>query len=99
MGKNLSELTEADFTEITKLAAMFFTPREVAIMLELNIQQCVIDCEIQDNPVYNAFHSGRLQSELDLRTAVLKLAKSGSSTAQQMAFEMLKFSKAKMMDR
>ena len=86
--------------QITDLAALFFTPREIALMLEIDIESFVMDCEFKIGSVqYNAFHSGRLQSEVDLRKSVIKLAKSGSSPAQTMAFNMLLKSNVKMMDK
>lgn len=99
MGKYLSEITQADILEITKLAALFFTPKEVATMLQLNISEFVLCCDIENHAVYDAFHGGRLQAEVDVRTSILKLAKSGSSPAQTLSIDLLNKSRLKMMDR
>ncbi len=86
--------------QITDLAALFFTPREVAMMLELDVEHFIMQCDIiQESEGYKAFHSGRLQSEVDLRKSVIKLAKSGSSPAQTLALDMLLKSKVKMIDK
>ena len=86
--------------QITELAALFFTPREVAMMLELDIDLFVMECELSpDGKGYLAFHSGRLQSEVDLRKSIMKLAKSGSSPAQTMVLDILLKSKVKMIDK
>jgi len=86
--------------QITDLAALFFTPREVAMMLELDVEHFIWVCDLTpDHEGYKAFHSGRLQSEVDLRKSVIKLAKSGSSPAQTLALDMLLKSKVKMIDK
>lgn len=99
MQKSLNDITEEELKQIRELAALFFTPREVAIMQELPIGDFVLVCEDPSSRIYNAFHAGRLQSEVDVRTAIIKLAKSGSSPAQTMALDLLKTSKVKMLDR
>lgn len=101
MQKYLCSLSEEELKQITDLAALFFTPREIALMMELHQEDFVSSCEAPNfyPKVYNAFHSGRLQSEVDLRTRIIKLAKSGSSPAQTMALDLLNKSKLKLIDR
>ncbi|HYC29551.1 MAG TPA: hypothetical protein VEB42_12050 [Chitinophagaceae bacterium] len=103
----LADITEESLQEIKNLAALFFTPREIAVMQEINVTG-FIACIDHPQPeklepgwqkVYNAFHAGRLQAEVDLRTSIIKLAKSGSSPAQTMALDLLNKSKLKMLDR
>ncbi len=99
MQKSLNEITEEDLQKITDLAALFFSPREIAIMLEIPADDFIILSALADSKIYNAFQSGRLQSEVDLRRSIIKLAKSGSSPAQTMSLDILKLSKVKMLDR
>ena len=101
MQKSLNDITNEDLKEIENLAALFFTPREIATMLELNIPQFIDECTFleSDVPGARAFHKGRLQSEIDLRKSIIKLSKSGSSPAQTMALDLLTKSKNKMRDR
>jgi hypothetical protein len=99
MLKSLVDPTPEILEEITRLAALFFTPREIAIMQELPADDFVRECACENSNYYTAFQSGRLQSEVDLRTSILKLAKSGSSPAQTMSLDMLNKSKGKMLDR
>lgn len=99
MQKSLNELTEEDLKEINELAALFFSPREIAIMQELPVDDFISFCTMPEMKVYQAFHSGRLQSEVDLRKSIIKLAKSGSSPAQTMSLDLLKQSKIKMLDK
>jgi len=84
--------------EIEELAAVFHSPKEVALMLEIEEAKMQEWMEAQDNEVYRSFQKGRLQSEFELRKSIVRLAKSGSSPAQAMALDMLKQSKLKMID-
>jgi hypothetical protein len=99
MQKSLLELTMEDLALIEELASYFFTPREIAIMVEINPDEAVIKAEAEGNKFYDAFQKGRLQSEMDLRKSIIKLAKSGSSPAQTMSLDLFTKSKIKMLDR
>lgn len=99
MQKSLNELAQDQLNEITTLAALFFTPREIAQMLELPAEAFISECCIEGGVLYKAFYSGRLQGEVDLRTGIMKMAKAGSTPAQAMAMDMLKLSKVKLLDR
>ncbi len=82
--------------QVTELASLFFTPAEIALMMEWDSETFIEDYKNEDHPAFKAFHSGRLQSEVDLRKSIIKMAKSGSSPAQTMAMEMLNKSKIKL---
>jgi len=82
---------------VRELASLFFTPKEIAVMQEWPIEEFEGDCKEEGSGAYNAFFSGRLQSELDLRKSIIKLANSGSSPAQTMAMDMLNKSKLKLL--
>jgi hypothetical protein len=98
MGKSLNELTDDDLKTVTDLAALFFTPSEISIMLELDDSAMVAACKMNSHKVYKAFQSGYLQGQIDLRTGIMKMAKAGSSPAQTMALDILKNSKSKMIN-
>lgn len=94
MPKSLNDIT--DWKEVEELAMVFFTPQEIATILEVpftEIEESLMD---EQTAFYIAFHKGRLQSEYDLRKSIVKLAKSGSSPAQTMAMDLLQKSKLKM---
>lgn len=99
MQKSLHELTAADLDEIKRLAGLVFVPREIAIMLELDEDDFVIECELKGTLVFRAFHGGRLQRMISLREKIIKLAESGSSPAQTMLYGIIKETTAKMMDK
>lgn len=97
MLKSLADITDEELGEVKNLAELFFTPAEIALMLELNDTEVTESARDEESKFYRAFQSGRLQSELELRKSILKLAKSGSSPAQTMAIDMLNKSKIKML--
>lgn len=85
--------------EIGELAAVFFTPKEIALILEFPVEEFMLDCLDIKTPPGQAFHAGKLKSEFELRKSVLSLAKSGSSPAQSMALDLVKSANMKMIDR
>ena len=99
MLKSLNDITPADLDEITKFAAAFFTPKQIAIVLQVDSEKFIDECDKEDCDIYLAFHAGRLKSEFEIKQAIVKLAKSGSSPAQTMSMEMLRQSQQKMMEK
>lgn len=97
MLKSLDDITEADIDEIKNMATVFFTPKEIAVVLEVEVNAFTEACSTEGTAIYNAFAGARLKSEYELRLSVVKLAKSGSSPAQTMSLEMVKTSLMKMM--
>lgn len=99
MLKSLNDITQEDLGQIEVLAGLFFTPAEIALMLEMKVQDMKDEMQDEESDIYRAFNCGRLQSEADLRKSIVKLAKSGSSPAQTMSPDLINKSKAKMLDR
>lgn len=97
MQKYLIEVEDLQLIE--ELASYFFTPREVAVMTEINPEEFLNELENEDSRIYQAFQKGRLQSEMELRKSIIKLARAGSSPAQTMALDLFNKSKIKMLDR
>ena len=93
------DFTPEELALIEELASYFFTPREIAVMVELDPDEAVFLVSSEGNPFYTAFQKGRLQNEVNLRKAIIQLAKAGSSPAQTMSMDLLNKSKAKMLDR
>lgn len=99
MLKSLNDITPAHLDEIKSLAALFFTPKEIMQVLEIDSLVMKDEMEDETSSIYRAFYTGRLQSEAELRKSIVKLAKSGSSPAQTMSMDLLVKSKAKMLER
>lgn len=92
-------LNDEQLQEVKKLAALFYVPAEIALMMDVDVSQFenfVKDCE---GLLYKAYQSGRLQSEMELRNSIIRLAKQGSSPAQTAALKIYEESKIKMINR
>ena len=76
---------------IEEMAALFFSPREIATNLELEDPDgfCAL-IQIQEGEAYRAFLRGRLRTEAELRSAIRMAALNGSSPAQQMMIGFMK---------
>lgn len=98
MLKSLNDITDQDLKEVESLASLFFTPKEIALQLEIEEELILSAVDDPTTGIYRAFQCGRLQSEMELRKSIIKLAKSGSSPAQTMAMDLLMKSKIKMLD-
>lgn len=100
MDKFLNDLKEEDLKLISDLAGLFFTPSEIAMMIEVDDIDFKMACKMRpaNKKIFDAYNSGYLQGQVELRTGIMKMAKAGSSPAQTMALEILKQSKSKTID-
>lgn len=96
MRKFLDDITEDELSEVRKFAEAFFSPKEIAIVMEYDIADFVEKCNLEGHKIYNAFQGGFLKSDYEVRLSVVKLAKSGSSPAQSMAISMIDKVKVKI---
>ncbi len=99
MEKCLNDITADELTSVCDLSALFFTPKEISLQMELRYSDVIEAMEDESSGFYQQFYKGRLQSEVELRKSVIKLAKSGSSPAQTMAMDILNKSKVKMLEK
>lgn len=85
-------LTEEQLEELQNLAALFFSVEDILIALELPLHLEAVFSDIilleKTNPIYEAYHRGRLQSEIELRNTIKRAALNGSNPA---ITEMLNF--------
>ncbi len=78
--------TEEQLNEIEEMAGLFFSPEDIAINLQLTEEEsdyfeACIDCRSQSS-CSDAYHTGRLTSEIILRRAVKQSALNGSNPSQ-----------------
>ena len=80
--------------QLQEYAAALLSPDEIAILLDLPLDErksFTVRCRSQQGSVeYEAFHRGRLQTKLELRQNIIKLAKAGSPAAEPLALRFLK---------
>lgn len=82
-------LNAEHLTEIENLASYFFSPEEIAIVLDLDIDDLTDELTDDETSAYKAYQRGKLKSKLELRKSILTLAKQGSGPAQSLAVKML----------
>lgn len=100
MQKSLVDINLEDLKLVEELASYFFTPREIAVMIEVDPEGFIYAIEYPEgSQIATAFLKGRLQNEMELRKSIIKLAKAGSSPAQTMSLDLLNKSRVKMLER
>lgn len=87
-------LSEEALMQIKEMSAALLPPAEIAILLDMPADQRDYFCDICKNhkssPIYSAYHQGRLQTKLNLRKTVIKLAIAGSPAAEPLADKYMK---------
>lgn len=96
---SLNEITEDILVMVEELAKHFFTPREVATMLEIDESLMMDNMNDATSPLNRRYNKGFLTSEYELRKCILQLALSGSSPAQTMAKDIKDKATIKKLDR
>jgi hypothetical protein len=76
------EFSQEQLKQIELFASRAFSPRDIAIILSLPVQDFEFRFADDQDPAFLAFEKGRLQAELDLRNNIYASAISGSSPAQ-----------------
>ena len=71
-------LSEEILKQIKDMSAALLPPAEIAILLDIS------------SPIYTSYHQGRLQTKLNLRKTVIKLAVAGSPAAEPLADKYMK---------
>lgn len=99
MRKSLTDITTTDLEQVREFAALFFAPKDIALMVGIDNQTMLDEVEDEKSSLHQAFYTGRLKSEAELRKSIVKLAKSGSSPAQTMSLDLLMKSNVKMLGR
>ena len=95
MLKSLNDLKEEDLQTIEDCASCFLTPKEIAIILEFEINFFVSLCNQEGSDCYNRYQRGFLKSEFELRKSIVTLAIQGSSPAQTLSMDMVVKSRLK----
>lgn len=81
---------EYNMNEVTKLGSLFFSIEEVALMIEVSVDE-FID---KESKYYRAYQKGFLNSEKELREEMVETAKNGSPAAQESILKTINSSKS-----
>ncbi len=78
-------LTKEQLSSIEELSGLFLTPREIAILLSIDIDAFLECLMLHNSPEYLSYMKGKTQSKKEIREKVIKLAKMGSPQAEALA--------------
>lgn len=90
------ELTTEQQEMIERLAGLFYTPQQIAVMIDVTPCTFVTFCKMEESIAYRLYWKGYYEAELAFREQVKKLANLGSSPAQTLLANIINQSK---MDR
>jgi hypothetical protein len=76
---------------INKYAALFFTPREIAVLIGVDGAKLQTDIMVVTASIASqAYHKGKLEQEVKLREKLISLSDKNSITAQEQVLELIK---------
>lgn len=82
-------LSDEQLAQVEEMSGALLPPHEIAILLNIEADQRDLFADIcrnhKGNPIYAAYHRGRLQTKYELRKTVIRLAKAGSPAAEPLA--------------
>jgi predicted DNA-binding protein YlxM (UPF0122 family) len=82
-------LTDEQFVKIEQYASVFFSLKEIALLLEVNSDDFLESASSENSQIYKKYEAARLKSEYELRTEIVKMAKMGSPAAQTEALKII----------
>lgn len=85
----MEHLSDDILKDIRQLAGLFFSPAEIAVMLNLDEVELCKACRRPGTAAYLAYHAGKLEKEMIVRRSVIDLAGKGSSPAQTLVLKMI----------
>lgn len=86
-------LNETELETVQELASLFYSPSEVAVVLEVDQDDFVSVIRSGGGDVYRAYMKGYFEGDIDLRRSIKDSALHGSSPAQAIMREIQKLSK------
>jgi len=83
------KITPEILKQIQEYAAILMSPREIAILLDLDIENFVAELKNPHSPIYKTFQKEVLKRKATIKKKVLTLAEMGSPQAQTLAYQYL----------
>lgn len=77
-------LTPEQLEMLERLGAHYFTFKEAAIVLEVPLSELKHQLSDPKKEAFKKYYKGKFTSDLELREAIMKMAKRGSNPAQNM---------------
>lgn len=72
-------------TAINQLAALYITPTEIAVSLDIPEEQFKMDIALAGSPARKAYLKGKLSQKIETRKQMAMLARVGSPAALEMS--------------
>ncbi|MBA4304608.1 MAG: hypothetical protein C0424_10325 [Sphingobacteriaceae bacterium] len=88
-------LTAEQLATLNNCGKLLLPPADVAFYMQLSTDEVELMLKDAGHAGFDAYHAGRINTELELRASILKYAKAGSSPAQTMAKQLLDSLKSK----
>lgn len=82
------KFTQQQLNEIKRLAGLFFSINEVAIIIGVNAISFSKEVKTFGTTAYQFYNKGRLLKEAELRTTTMTMAKQGSTPALNQAIKL-----------
>lgn len=82
------KLTKQQLEEIERLAGLFFSIKEVALIIGVNTIAFSREVKTFDTVAYQHYNKGRLLKEAEIRTTTMTMAKQGSTPALNQAIKL-----------
>lgn len=82
-------LTDDQLREIEELSGLFLSPREIAILMDLDGDRFAEIILAGNGKAYQAYFKGKTKSKKMIHENVIKMAKHGSPQAEELAREMI----------
>ena len=86
---NWPKLSDEELQLLEELAAVFFTERQCAIVLEQDEKTFISAANSAISPIYKCYHKGRLKAIYEVRKNAFAMARNGSSPAQSFVEKLL----------
>ena len=78
-------LNEEQLEKIKEYGSLFLSAREIACMLDLDIDEFIEEVSNRRTPAYLAWYKGQTESKYEIRKKVISLAKMGSPQAETLS--------------
>lgn len=86
-------LNEAELEVVMEMSALFYSPKEIAVALEVDPDAFITEVRSECGDIYRTYMKGYLEGDIGLRKSVMESALHGSSPAQAMMREIQKSGK------
>ena len=80
--------TDEELQSIEDMAALFFSLKDIAIILEKDVEDFTAEINLEEGLAYSRYKKGWIGAEIEVRKSIMESAINGSSPAQVMILEM-----------